>query len=327
MKKSSSSNSRRIFLKSSSVTLFSLALPESIFSFFSPNRQKVSLGLITDLHVDIIHDATFRLESFLKEMKSNGVDGLVQLGDFAIPNPKNASLIAAFNQAHPMALHAIGNHDMDGGFSREEVVKAYGMPGNYYAVEVGEIQVLVLDGNDIGSPTYTSGYASYIGPQQQAWLREQLSNARKPVLIFSHQPIAGIYTIDNAKEIQSLLSEFADKILVAVNGHAHVDQHIAVGGVNYLHLNSASYYWVGEKLAHRSLSEDTHALYPNLKYTCPYSEPLFGVLTIDPVAKRITLKGKKTHWIGPSPLELGYSIVSPELQRMHVQPQVTDRTL
>lgn len=320
-------HSRRDFLKTSSAAVFALAIPDSVLGLFSNHQQATKFGMITDLHVDIIHDPEIRFTSFLEEMKRENVDALVQLGDFAIPKPENQPYIQAFNQAHTNAFHVLGNHDIDGGFSREEVVQKYGMPSKYYSVEVNGIQLLVLDGNDTGSPSYKSGYHSYIDPEQQTWMKKELINAKKPVLVISHQPIAGIYTIDNAIEIQALLSEFSDKILLAINGHAHVDQHVEVGGVNYLHLNSASYYWVGENLAHLSLSEDTHAQYPNLKFTCPYSDPLFAVLTIDPAKKTITLKGKKAQWIGPSPLELGYSIVTPEMQKLHVQPQISDRAL
>lgn len=319
--------SRRDFLKTSSASLFSMAMPESILSFFSENQKAVKFGVISDLHVDIIHDAKIRLESFLEEMKKNQVDALFQLGDFAIPKSENLSYIQAVNHAHRHAFHVIGNHDMDEGFSREQVVHAYGMPGGYYSQEVSGIQIIVLDGNDTCSPSYKRGYHSYIGPEQQIWLREELKKARKPVLIVSHQPIAGIYTIDNAQEIQGILSEFADKILLSINGHAHVDQHVFVEGVHYLHINSASYYWVGEKLAHLSLPEEIHERFPSLQFTCPYSGPLFGLLTIDPEEKTITLKGKKAQWIGPSPLDLGYSIVPPELQKVHVQPWISDREI
>lgn len=320
-------HSRRDFLKTSSAAVFALAIPDSLLGQFSQPQQATKFGMISDLHVDIIHDPEIRFTSFLEEMKKENVDALVQLGDFAIPKPENQHYIQAFNQAHSNAFHVLGNHDMDGGFSREEVVQKYGMPSKYYSAEVNGIQLLVLDGNDTGSPNYQSGYPSYIGPEQKAWLRAELDKAKKPVLVISHQPIAGIYTIDNAKEIQVLLSEFSDKILLAVNGHAHVDQHIEVGGVNYLHLNSASYYWVGEKLSHLSMSKEVHDKNPSLQFTCPYSDPLFAVLTIDPAEKRITLKGKKAHWIGPSPLELGYSILLPEMQKQYVNPQISDRRI
>lgn len=319
--------SRRDFFKTSSAAVFTLAIPDSVLSLFSPTQKTIKFGMITDLHVDIIHDPDKRLNAFLDEMKKEEVDALVQLGDFAIPKSENLNYIRAYNQAHSNAFHVLGNHDMDGGYSREEVVKEYGIPGKYYSTEVNGIQLLILDGNDTGSPIYSSGYHSYIGPEQQAWIREELTKAKKPVLIISHQPIAGIYTIDNALEIQGLLSEFSDKILLAVNGHAHVDQHIQLGGVNYLHLNSASYYWVGEKLAHQSLSSEIHDRFPSLQSTCPYSQPLFAVLSIDPERKLVSVKGKKAQWIGPSPLELGYSIVSPEMQKQHVNPQISDRRI
>ncbi len=314
--------SRRDFLKASSFSLLSFSIPQVTLDFF-PSPEKLKIGLISDLHVDIIHDGSLRLASFLEKAKSEKPQALIQLGDFAIPKPENQSIIQSFNSANDHAYHVLGNHDMDGGFSREEVAKTYGMPGLYYAADLESIRLIVLDGNDPGSPKYKGGYASYIGREQQEWLRSELEKADKPVLIVSHQPIAGIYTIDNAQEIQQLLSAFSSKILLAINGHAHVDQHVAVGGVHYVHINSASYYWVGEKLAHASLSEDTHANFPSLKFTCPYSVGLFAFLTIDPGTKRITIKGKRANWIGPSPQELGYTILNAQEQKDHLKPEIS----
>jgi hypothetical protein len=158
-------------------------------------------------------------------------------------------------------------------------------------------------------------------------LNQQLENSKEPVIVISHQPIAGIYTIDNSVDIQNLLSTHASKIILAVNGHAHVDQFLKVGGVSYLHLNSASYYWVGEKHRHLSMDADTHANYPSLSLTCPYAAVLFGVLTLDRKTKKLSLTGRKSSWIGPSPMELGYSILSPAEQEMYLNPQISNREL
>jgi hypothetical protein len=158
-------------------------------------------------------------------------------------------------------------------------------------------------------------------------LNQQLEDSKEPVIVISHQPIAGIYTIDNAVEIQNLLSAHASKIILAVNGHAHVDQFLKVGGVSYLHLNSASYYWVGEKHRHLSMDANTHANYPSLSLTCPYAAVLFGVLTLDRKTKKLSLTGRKSSWIGPSPMELGYSILSPAEQEMYLNPQISNREL
>ena len=318
---------RRSFLKSTLLTSFSLALPSSILKLWAGQTENLRLGLITDFHRDSIHDSDLRLQTFLEEMNRVEVHAKIQLGDFAIPKPANTSFIASFNQGNIPAYHVLGNHDMDEGYSKEQAVQAFGMPSAYYAQVIQGIRILVLDGNELGSQTTKGGYASYIGKVQQDWLNQQLADSNEPVMIISHQPIAGIYTIDNAVEIQNLLSGHASKIILAINGHAHVDQFLKVGGVPYLHLNSASYYWVGEKHAHLSLDAKTHAAFPSLAWTCPYAAVLFGILTLDRKAKELTLKGRKSSWIGPSPLELGYSILSPAEQEMYLNPQISNREL
>ncbi len=318
---------RRSFIKSTVLTSFSLALPSSILKLWAGQTENLRLGLITDLHRDIIHDTDLRLQTFLKEVNRVEVHAKIQLGDFAIPKPANTSFIAAFNQGNIPAYHVLGNHDMDEGYSKEQATQAFGMPSAYYAKVIQGVRILVLDGNDPGSPTTKGGYASYIGKEQQDWLNQQLEDSKEPVIVISHQPIAGIYTIDNAVEIQNILSAHASKIILAINGHAHVDQFLKVRGVSYLHLNSASYYWVGEKHRHLSLDTNTHAAYPSLAFTCPYAAVLFGVLTLDRKAKKLTLMGRKSSWIGPSPLELGYLILSPAEQEMYLNPQISNREL
>lgn len=316
---------RRSFIKSTVLTSFSLALPPSILKLWAGQTENLRLGLITDLHRDIIHDADLRLQTFLEEVHRTEVHAKIQLGDFAIPKPANASFIASFNQGNIPAYNVLGNHDLDEGYSKEQAIQAFGMPSAYYAKVIQGVRILVLDGNDPGSPTTKGGYASYIGKEQQDWLNQQLEDSKEPVIVISHQPIAGIYTIDNAVEIQNLLSTHASKIILAVNGHAHVDQFLKVGGVSYLHLNSASYYWVGEKHRHLSMDADTHANYPSLSLTCPYAAVLFGVLTLDRKTKKLSLTGRKSSWIGPSPKELGYSILSPAEQEMYLNPQISNR--
>ncbi len=68
-------------------------------------------------------------------------------------------------------------------------------------------------------------------------------------MIISHQPIAGSYAIDNAEEIQKILSKHSDKVVLAMNGHTHIDLLIEVDDIPYLHINSASYHWLGSKYA------------------------------------------------------------------------------
>jgi Icc protein len=318
---------RRSFIKSTLLTSCSFLLPPAILDLWAGEEQSLRLGLITDLHKDIIHDADLRLQTFLDTLKGVPPHAKIQLGDFAIPKKENQPFIDTFNQGPIPSLHVMGNHDLDEGYTKEQVIQTFGMPAAYYTQVIQGIRIVVLDGNDSDSPKYTGGYASYIGKLQQDWLNQELTNSKEPVLILSHQPIAGIYTIDNATEIQALLSAHASKIILAINGHAHVDQFLKVGGVSYLHLNSASYYWVGEKHSHLSMDAATHASYPSLSRTCPYAEVLFGILTLDRKKGRLTLSGRKSSWIGPSPLELGYGILSKAEQDLYLQPRISDRKI
>jgi hypothetical protein len=73
------------------------------------------------------------------------------------------------------------------------------------------------------------------------------------------------------------------------------------------------------------LDTKTHADFPLLAFTCPYKEVLFGMLTIDRKQGKLTLNGRKSSWIGPSPQELGYGILSKAEQEQYLQPRISDR--
>ena len=51
-------------------------------------------------------------------------------------------------EAHPRALHVLGNHDIDGGHSFDEVVKLWKMKGRYYTENIQGLNLVVLDGNE-----------------------------------------------------------------------------------------------------------------------------------------------------------------------------------
>ncbi|MDA7789242.1 metallophosphoesterase family protein [Akkermansiaceae bacterium] len=267
--------------------------------------QKISLGVIADLHVDLIPDGAERLDSFLDEMTKTKPDALIQMGDFSFAKESNQKIVDRFNKAHEIALHVIGNHDTDGGLSMEHVLKSWGMKDPYYHHVVEGLHLLVLNANEKGSVKHKGGYPKFIGKSQVAWLGKMLSSLEGPVVIVSHQPIAGSYAIDNAAEIQKILSKHSDKVVLAMNGHTHIDLLTEVGEIPYLHINSASYHWLGSKYAHESYPAEVHAKHSALKYTSPYREALFTTLTFEPKNRQIIVEKRVTQWVGKSPGELG----------------------
>lgn len=273
--------------------------------------QPIRLGVISDLHGGFATDADARLDAFLAEMEREKTNALIQLGDFAYPNAKHQAYADKLNAAHDQVLHVIGNHEFDFGLSRDDCFRAWGIPSAYYQRDIGGFRILVLDGNEKGSPSYTGGYHSYIGGEQQQWLRQELERSKMPVLILSHQPLAGASAINNASEIQKLLGNYRDRIALCLNGHSHVDSLLQVDGVTYLHINSASYYWVGGK-----------------KRMAYYRDPLYATITIDPRQGEIVIAGKSSSWRdGDDPAAIGYFDSPSAPPETIVVPRIRDRRL
>ena len=226
--------SKRDFLRATGVVAASTLLPCTATSALKALDRPIKLGIITDLHQDIMHDGPARLKVFLDAMADEKPNALLQLGDFAYPTKGNEVVTQAFQQAHPRTLHVLGNHEIDGGHTFDEVAKLWGMKGRYYTENVDGLNLIVLDGNEKPA-NHTSGYPSHIGQVQLEWLATQLKTLSGPIIVFSHQPLAGPSSIDNAKAIQKLLNSAADKVLLAVNGHTHIDEVVRVDNISYLH--------------------------------------------------------------------------------------------
>ncbi len=294
---------RRDFFRSTGVVATSIFLPRQVMAALSKIKKPIKLGMIADLHQDVMHDGPARLKAFLDAMKEEKPDALIQLGDFAYPTKKNEVVAKAFEKAHPRALHVLGNHEIDGGHSFDQVAKLWGMKGRYYTENVNGLDLIVLDGNE-KPKNHKRGYPAHIGQKQLEWLAKQLKTLKGPILVISHQPLAGPGSIDNAGEVQALLDAAADKVLLAVNGHTHIDHVARAGKLSYLHVNSASYKWVGGSNRHKSYPPEVHSKFRWVEYTCPYRDSLFATLTIDPAKGRIELKGRESQWVGKSPSQL-----------------------
>jgi Icc protein len=304
-----------------------LQIPNAVLAMFPSNAKQIKAGLITDLHHDIMHDGQERLQAFLSHMKKLKPNFLMQMGDFAYPNDKNKALIDSFNNAHPVALHVIGNHDTDSGHTKAQCFSYWKMPARYYTKEINGVCFIILDGNDKGSPTHKGGYPSYINDEQKTWLQQQLKEIDKPIVIVSHQPLAGALAVDNAVEIQQILSAASDKILLAINGHTHIDCQLFIKNINYVHINSASYFWVGGKYKHNSYTEEIHQSHAWISSTCPYKDALFTTLTIDPAAGTIHIEGKKSSWVGQSPEQLNYTDGTGLIPGKEIVPSISKRKI
>ena len=288
----------------------------------------VRFGICADVHEDVIHDADRRLKIFVDEMNGREVDFIVQLGDFCRPYEKNRGFMDIWDGFEGEAYHVLGNHDTDGGFTREQAVEFWKSKGKYYSFDMNGYHFVVLDGNDKHKGA-AQGYPRYIGPEQAAWLKEDLAETGLWAIIFSHQSLEASGGIENGDEIRRILEEANeqagfDKVVASFSGHHHADYCKEITGIHYIQINSMSYQWVGEKYRYKRFSEEIEKTNPWVSYTVPYKEPLYAIVEVrskNRNKKVLEIEGTRTEYIPPTPTELGY----PEQQGW--SPEISNRVL
>lgn len=285
-------------------------LPSALQSLVGYSEARtVRFGIITDVHQDVMHDGPERLRQFVQAMQRAEVDFIIQLGDFCVPHPRNLGFMEIWKSFQGARYHVLGNHDMDGGYQRQQTVEYYQMPGRYYTFDAGPIRGIVLDTNDPGGTA--KGYKKYIAKDQLRWLEDQLEQSDRPICLFLHHPLDEPKGIENRSEVRALLEKAQAKsssILGVFSGHFHEDYHRVVQQVRYLQINSASYVWLGEAGAKETFDVQVHKKHPSLRSVAAYREPLWALVTLDFSNNRLILEGRESQWVGPDPWERGVKV-------------------
>ena len=289
--------------------------------------------MCSDVHLPTMHDAEYRISSFIDSMKIAKPDFIVELGDFGIPHERFAPHFDIWNSFPGPKYHIIGNHEMDGGTTMEEALAYRKMESSYYTFSQNGFLFIVLDGNDKEYPEQ-KGYRSYIGPEQVDWIKSQLEQTTEPVIFFSHQGIGSDpgtpgerYSIKNATAVREIFEAHNrnhpdNPVIASFNGHTHHDFAENINGIWYITINSMAYKWLGEEYEYIRYSEEVDKDYRWIKYTAPYKEPLYTVVEIS-TEGYIKMSGKSSTYVGPSPWELGY----PEYLKPFVKPGIEARVM
>lgn len=296
------------------------------------NNGRVKFGVCTDVHLPTMHDAGQRITTFINSMKEEQPDFIIELGDFATPDPKFAPYFAIWNSFTGDKYHVIGNHEMDGGYSREKTMAYLEMEKSYYSFDKKGFHFIVLDGNDKKNPE-AKGYKQFIAEEQLNWLKKDLAATNHPIIIFSHQGLVEYkgadetYGIENWQQVQGILNDHnashpGKKVVACFNGHTHYDDAVNVNGIWFITITSMSYHWLGEKYVHETFGEEVDKQFKWIKYTAPFRDPLFATVEIS-AGGTLKIKGKKSEWVGKTPWELGY----PETQKKFMRPAISDRKL
>lgn len=287
------------------------------FAACQKETKPVTFAVVSDLHQDIAHDAEERLSTFLRAANDNQVDFIIELGDFCMPKEENKPFLKRWQDYAGEKYMLLGNHDMDN-CSKEEVMQFIGMNNRYYSFDKGDFHFVILDPNNIYDgekyiPYENGNYfgygekVSYVDPGQVEWLKKDLQATDKRCIIFSHQSFE--CSSQNREEIRKIFEDENlragyKKVAVAFSGHDHTNYMKEINGIAYIQINSASNQWVGEKYAcPERFSDEINQKRPALKYTLPYKDALYGIVTL--TGDGMQLKGVKSEFIAPGPEELG----------------------
>lgn len=265
-------NTRRSFLKAS--LLAGTAGILSQHGIFPEARGTtriepvIRFGVLTDLHHDIVDDGPERLKAFIDAMIVTKPDFIVQLGDFCVPKPANQVIMDIWSKFTGAKHHVIGNHDNDGGFSHDEVVRFWNATNKYYSFDLNGYHFVILNGNEEVRAGQPQGYPNSISVEQRHWLRDDIDQTKLPVIVFCHQALDN--DLDGLKEgnMLRILFERANqkagfqKVRLVLSGHHHEDYLNVYNDIHYLQINSISYQFArsGRKYAYALTADPIWAL-------------------------------------------------------------------
>jgi len=304
---------RRKFIQALSIAGIGSSIANS-FAFDAlpgSSRKTTTIGWITDVHHGYCKDAGTRLETFINTAIDRNPHFIIQGGDFCHPSNEARPFIETWKRFKGQRYHVLGNHDMDKG-SKKQIMDLWEMEKNYYSFDQGDFHFVVMDCNHIFSNGKYLDFANsnyyinaalrdLVDPEQIEWLRSDLQQSKKPCIIISHQSFDEVWTgntVPNRLMVRKVIDEInaaekTPKVIACFCGHHHLDHHMVLNKVHYFHINSASYYYVGDGFG----SDGGQAV---------YADPLFCFVTLDPRGE-ITIEGRRSHFLTPSPAEKGFT--------------------
>lgn len=239
--------------------------------------QKITFGIIADVHQDLQKDATTRLQTFLDSATNRNVDFIVELGDLSHGTGVK-KINAVWEGYKGEKHHTFGNHDTESA-SLESMLECYSMELPYHSFDHGAFRFLVLD-------------AGRMTDEQLAWIEQQISSTKRRVVMFSHEAYDTIgHSAPRMDEVNAIIAKANSKkntVLAMFCGHHHIDAYSKIDGVHYFQINSASYHWSDEKrFSSGNMAE--------------IREPLFAFVTLDAKQGTITLEGRASEFLAPAP--------------------------
>ncbi len=245
---------RRTFLGLGVATGVGLRLAAALGAETEP--KALTFGVFTDPHyadreplgTRHYRDSDAKLGEFVRTMAEAKPAFAICLGDLVDKGRTVAEELAYLKHIDAVYRklgcprhYALGNHDL-ATFTKEEFLKATGMPAAHYAFDAPPFRCIVLDAcyrKDFvpygkGNFVWTD---SWIPAEQLRWLEGELKKAEGKALVFVHQPLDGddVHCVRNAAEVRRILGE-SGKVAAVFSGHNHKGGYRRLRGIHYVTL-------------------------------------------------------------------------------------------
>ena len=227
---------RRDFLRGAALLAGGFTSSEA---FAADNSDSVKFSVFADMHFRVgnYNWTVERMAQILDRARKNRVDFIIHCGDLCHNVKTAAPILDQYNNFELPHYHVMGNHDFEATKTLEDVVNAYQMKdGNFYSFDRGAFRFVVLDTNYFRRPDgsimhYASSTAyekchqkeAIVTPEQVAMLREKISTAKGPCVVFSHHGFKYTSGITNAAEVKKAVCGGTTSQIVARHLGTKVD--------------------------------------------------------------------------------------------------------
>lgn len=264
--------------------------------------QKVTFGVITDVHQDLQKDAKERLAAFLDASRAKAPNFIIQLGDLS-HSTGAAEILKVWNSYTGKKYSVFGNHDMDNA-SKAEMIAKYNMEAGHYFFDQNGVRFIVLDcafarkGDEVvdynrGNYFVEATDRDLLSEDQIRWFEEVVGQTELPCVVFSHPSFDKLGgSVPNAAALRAVVARLnarQRRVVAFFAGHHHTDSHTVVDGVNYFIVNSSSYLWIENEKAYSA------------GRMAEYKESVYAFVTIDLNSRTIEVDGVRSEFLPPAP--------------------------
>lgn len=251
---------RRAFIRQGTLFLAGSTLGGScgIAPAEGPEKPKVRIGLVTDLHYAdkppagprYYRETPAKLAEAAKRFEEQKVDLVVELGDMIdsadflhVEKGYLRRIVKDFAAIPGKHYYVLGNHCVSA-LTKPEFLEIVGQKASFYSFDVKGYHFVVLDAcfRSDGKPYGRGNFDwtdSNISAAEVEWLSADLKQTAHKTVVFVHQrlDVEPPLGVKNAPEVRKVL-EASGKVLAVLQGHEHQGGYQEIGGVRYCTLKA-----------------------------------------------------------------------------------------